>query len=192
MRPMHRRRTSVALLALSVATVLALAAGCSGDGGGSGDGSRESPGQGAAINATSAPLLPTRVDALPEADASTLTALLEQLRGTPVLVNVWASWCGPCRAEAPALAAAAARYGDRVQFLGVDVLDARESAVAFIEEQGWTWPHLFDVTGDVMNDRGMLGPPVTLFFDAEGVLVATWPGEISADVLEARLAELVG
>lgn len=190
MRSMRHRRT---LLTLAAATLLLAAVACTGGGdGGDAGGGIATDAPDAARNATTAPLLPTTIDTLPDADAATLNALLEQLRGTPVLVNVWASWCGPCRDEAPALAAAAARYGDRVQFLGIDVLDARESALAFIREQGWTWPHLFDAAGDVMVDRGMLGPPVTLFFDADGVLVATWPGQIPADVLEARLAELVG
>lgn len=170
-----------------LACIAAIAAAC-----GDGDGAVPAPSADGrpARNAAEAPLLPTTVDALPDADAAGLDELLGQLRGTPVLVNVWASWCGPCRDEAPLLLDAADRYGDRVQFLGVDVLDARPSAAVFIAELGWTWPSVYDAAGDVMDAYGLLGPPVTLFFDADGTLVATWPGAISAAVLEERLAEI--
>src|SRR5438094_202055 len=60
--------------------------------------------------------------ALPQLDPARFRQLLAQLRGKPVVVNIWASWCGPCIAEAPDLAAAAREFQGRVQFLGVDVL----------------------------------------------------------------------
>ena len=97
-------------------------------------GSSESPDDAAATparpaqNAVTAPLLPTHVAELPSFDVQTYQELLTQLRGTPVVVNVWAAWCGPCQAEAPLLLAASGTYGDRVQFLGVDILDSRDGA----------------------------------------------------------------
>src|SRR5881628_2985958 len=66
-----------------------------------------------ATNATVASLLPTTVSGLPSFDFGTFEQLLYQLRGTPVVVNIWASWCGPCRDEAPVLVDGAQRYGDR-------------------------------------------------------------------------------
>ncbi len=119
--------------------------------------------------------------------------LLGQLRGTPVVVNIWGSWCGPCRTEAPHLAAAHATYGDRVQFIGVDILDVRESAREFIEEFGWTYPNVFDpsAAGDIRNQLGYLGQPVTLFYDADGTLVADWEGPLDPRTLEARIRKIL-
>jgi thiol-disulfide isomerase/thioredoxin len=145
----------------------------------------------AAGNATEAPLLPTDAVALPEFDPARFEALMGQLEGTPVLVNVWGSWCAPCREEAPDLAAAHAEYGDRVQFLGLDVLDARESARRFMREFGWTYPSLFDPPGVVRDGLGVLGQPVTLFYGADGELVDRWVGPIPPDELEAMLESLV-
>jgi cytochrome c biogenesis protein CcmG, thiol:disulfide interchange protein DsbE len=74
-----------------------------------------------AENAAVTSLLPTTVSALPSFDFDMFERLLYELRGTPVVVNIWASWCGPCRTETPILVDAAEQYGARVQFLGVDI-----------------------------------------------------------------------
>lgn len=136
-------------------------------------------------------LLPATATALPSFDLATFQALLVELRGRPALVNIWASWCGPCRDEAPHLRAAHEEYGDRVQFLGVDILDARGDARAFIEEFGWTYPSVFDVTGAIRDGLGLVGQPVTLFYDAEGQLVDTWIGPLTLGALRERLESLV-
>lgn len=125
-----------------------------------------------------ASLLPVDAFELPSFDSATYEKLLGQLEGTPVVVNIWASWCGPCRAEAPHLAAAARAYEGRVQFLGVDILDARESAREFMREFGWTYPSVFDETGAIRDRLGIIGQPATLFYDADGELVDTWIGPI--------------
>ena len=145
-----------------------------------------------AVNATTAELLPTDVASLPEVDPASFETLLGQLRGTPVVVNFWASWCGPCRQEAPRLRAAHAEFGTRIQFLGVDLLDSRTSARGFIDETGrWTYPSVFDPNGDVRDGLGLLGQPVTLFYDRAGELVDTWTGPIPRDELDAHLEDLV-
>jgi thiol-disulfide isomerase/thioredoxin len=141
-------------------------------------------------NATEAELLPTDASALPEIDLAGYERLLGQLTGTPVLVNVWGSWCGPCRDEAPDLARAHARYGDRVQFLGVDILDARESARAFMLEFGWSYPSVFDPPAAIRDGLGLLGQPATLFYDETAALVDRWVGPIPAEELERRLDDL--
>ena len=108
-----------------IVVLLAFAlAACAGGSGGEDGPAAPTP----AVNATTADLLPTDAAALPQFDASRFDSLLRELRGTPVLVNVWGSWCGPCRDEASTLAAAHHRYGHDVQFVGVDILDARGSA----------------------------------------------------------------
>lgn len=185
MAPVTLRRSILLLTAL-----LLLAAACGGDGSAGGSPPRRSP-EVAARNAAEAALLPTDAVALPEFDLARYEDLLDQLEGTPVLVNVWGSWCGPCRDEAPDLAAAHEEYGDRVQFIGVDILDARASARQFMREYGWTYPSVFDPTAAIRDGLGLLGQPVTLFYDAAGELVDRWLGPIPADELELRLEHLV-
>ncbi len=107
------------------------------------------------------------------------------------MVNVWGSWCGPCREEAPHLAAAHDRFGARVQFLGVDILDARESARDFMREHGWDYPSLYDPPGAIRDGLGLLGQPVTLFYDAAGELVDRWIGPIPQAELDGRLERLL-
>jgi thiol-disulfide isomerase/thioredoxin len=145
-----------------------------------------------AVNAAEAPLLPTNAAALPSFDYAKVQTLLAQLKGTPVVVNIWASWCDPCRREAPLLASAAKTYGDRVQFLGVDILDTRDSARSKIEAWGITYPSVYDSSGDVRDQLGLLGQPDTLFFDASGTLVSTHPQELDAPTLNSELHELLG
>lgn len=137
-------------------------------------------------------LLPSDPYELPDFDLATYEALLAELEGTPVLVNVWASWCGPCREEAPLLAAAHAEYGDRVQFLGVDILDEREAARRFMREFGWTYPSVFDASGRIRDGLGLLGQPVTLFYDASGELVTTWSGVLNEQILREGLDAIAG
>lgn len=184
MRSMTPRRTLVALAGL-----LFLAAACGERRPVEGSSPARSP-EVVAGNAAEAPLLPTDAAALPEFDLARFEALIDQLEGTPVLVNVWGSWCGPCRDEAPDLAAAHAEYGDRIQFIGVDILDARPSARAFMAEFGWTYPSVFDPPAAIRDGLGLLGQPVTLFYDASGELVDRWLGPIPPDELDARLKQL--
>jgi cytochrome c biogenesis protein CcmG/thiol:disulfide interchange protein DsbE len=140
-----------------------------------------------AINATSAALLPTAADALPSLDGAQFATLLGQLEGTPVVVNFWASWCSPCRAEAPLLRDAHARYGHRVQFVGVDMQDARDGAERFIQEEGLTYPSVFDPTNAIGLGYDLVSPPMTLFYDRGGALVATVPGQLFDTTLQKNL-----
>ena len=153
--------------------------------------SPSSPGTGSALNATQAPLLPTDAQELPDVDPQSYEELLAQLRGTPVLVNVWGAWCPPCRAEAPALGEVSEEYGERVQFLGIDILDDRASARAFMTEFGWRYPSLFDLHGRVRDHLGFIGQPITLIYDADGELVSTTNGEISESRLRSELEKVV-
>jgi cytochrome c biogenesis protein CcmG/thiol:disulfide interchange protein DsbE len=145
-----------------------------------------------ADNATDAPLLPTTADELPTIDPDGFRELLGQLEGTPVLVNFWGSWCPPCREEMPRLVAAHHEWGDRVQFLGVDILDTRSEARAFMEEFGMTFPSVFDPDDAIKTSLGHFGQPVTAFYRADGSLEFAWTGPINADVLEEHLDSIAG
>jgi thiol-disulfide isomerase/thioredoxin len=145
-----------------------------------------------ARNATTAPLLPTDALALPTLSVARFRTLLAQLRGTPVVVNIWASWCGPCEAEAPLFEAALDRYGDRVQFVGVDILDSIDGARAFIREHRIGYPSVFDPQGSIRNDLGHFGQPVTLFYAADGALVRSIDGQIGPDTLDEGIRLSLG
>lgn len=116
--------------------------------------------------------------------------ILLGLRGTPVVVNVWASWCAPCRAEMPLLDRAADEYDGQVVFLGVASKDSREEAGKFLQEVDADYPSVFDPSGDVRQALGLRGFPTTYFFDAEGELVASLTGGVSEPRLAAQLEDL--
>jgi cytochrome c biogenesis protein CcmG/thiol:disulfide interchange protein DsbE len=176
--PAHR--ASLVALAFLLAVV---AAACPGYGGSSAPTSTGS---------TASSLLPATPTALPEFDAAMFQRLLTQLRGTPAVVNVWASWCGPCTREAPELATVSSAYRGRVQFVGVDIEDELSPARAFIERYGWIYPSVFDPTGAIRNSLGLLGQPVTIIYDRSGKKVFTWSGATSAGQIQAELEKLVG
>ncbi|MEX2276041.1 MAG: TlpA disulfide reductase family protein [Actinomycetota bacterium] len=175
------------LRAAALPTIFVLVFACSGGSNGDVPSPALTPTGSPASNATQAALLPTTVDALPEIDATSYVELLAQLKGTPVVVNLWGSWCAPCRQEAPDLKAAAERYGDRVQFIGVDMLDERTSAASFIREAGWSYPSVFDPDGAIRDSLGFLGQPVTIFYDADGQRVDDWQGPIPPEQLRAGI-----
>jgi len=143
-----------------------------------------------ADNATTAPLLPRYADQLPASDPASFRRLMEQLRGTPVLVNFWGSWCPPCHEEMPRLVSAHREFGDRVQFLGIDLADNRPDARAFIEEFGMRFPSLFDVPDAIKTSLGRTGQPITLFYDRSGAVVSSWTGPIPEDELQRNLERI--
>ncbi|HET9185490.1 MAG TPA: TlpA disulfide reductase family protein [Solirubrobacterales bacterium] len=96
---------------------------------------------------------------------------LKALRGYPVVANVWASWCGPCREEFPVLQSLAARYGKRVAFLGVNSQDSDDAAATFLEEAPVPYPSYTDPHKDISDSIGALGFPDTAFYDSRGKLV---------------------
>jgi cytochrome c biogenesis protein CcmG/thiol:disulfide interchange protein DsbE len=133
------------------------------------------------------------ISAVPELELVTPEAIEAMLAGSadPVLLNVWASWCIPCRSEAPLLLAAHERFGDEVTFIGVDVRDNQDDARAFIAEFGLdAFPHLFDNTGAVPAALGGRGVPLTFFFEAGGELSYLHRGVIDERTLAVHLDEL--
>ena len=103
---------------------------------------------------------------------------LAALRG-PLIVNVWASWCGPCRTEAPFLAEAG-RTGSAVPVIGVNFNDpAPDAAVTFAADAGWTYPQLYD-SGQVLRRVQVSGLPVTLFVRSDGTVAGRHTGEFTS------------
>ena len=134
-------------------------------------------------------------DAAPDFELPTLdggTVRLSDFRGTPVVLNLWASYCNPCRAEFPLLRDAdRAADGDYV-VLGVDTEDIRSDAVDFAEDERATWVNAFDPDGVVKEQYGARGLPYTYFIDAEGTVQGLVISELGADDLDTQLAELTG
>jgi cytochrome c biogenesis protein CcmG, thiol:disulfide interchange protein DsbE len=118
---------------------------------------------------------------------------LEDLRGRPVIVNFWASWCGPCVEEFPLLRAASARHqAQGLAVVGIVFNDRSEAAREFLARMGGTWPVAMDPGGAVAARFGIFGPPNTFFIDRDGVIVARQLGQLSPVALERGLARILG
>lgn len=113
----------------------------------------------------------------------------------PVVLNFWASWCGPCAREAPHLAAIAEEYGpDGVSVIGVNVRDTRANATAFEREYGITYPSWDDESAQIASQFGALGPaglPSTVLLDAEHRVASRLFGAVTARQLAPRLDALL-
>jgi cytochrome c biogenesis protein CcmG/thiol:disulfide interchange protein DsbE len=112
---------------------------------------------------------------------------LSAYSGQPVVVNFWASWCGPCYREAPFLETTWREYGGRVKFIGIDVQDPEDKAAAFLDRFNFTFPNGKDPNMRLYIDYGLRGLPETFFIRADGTLSYRHIGEIS----EAQLAEQI-
>lgn len=127
---------------------------------------------------------------LPATDAAEILALLEAST-EPVVINVWASWCIPCRSEAPLLERAHIRFGDQVRFIGVNVADTQAGAQQFIAEFGLSFENRFDNPRAVPAALGGIGVPLTFFFAPGGDLIHYQPGVIDERMLALQIDELL-
>lgn len=117
---------------------------------------------------------------------------LEELRGRPVVLNFWASWCIPCREEAPLLTKLAADYSDRgLMVVGVVYQDTAANAIDFMRRYGQTYPGLLDPTGRTALDYGVLGIPETYFIDATGAVRWRQIGQIVPADLQSSVAKIL-
>jgi peroxiredoxin len=129
--------------------------------------------------------------ALVDARDSTKLIKLSDYRGKAVILNWYASWCGPCKSEIPAFVAAHEKLGDELVVLGVDFLESETAARSILEEFGATYPAVLDSSGAVAEHyRTGLGVPVTFFIDKEGVLRDSRRGEVLEEDLPALLAKV--
>ena len=117
---------------------------------------------------------------------------LSDYLGQPIVINFWASWCPPCREEAPLLERVWRDYrDDGVMFLGVDIQDGEESGMRFLEQYDITYPNGLDKDGRVTIDYGVIGLPVTFFVNREGIIERRWVGALREKRLVAWIDELI-
>ncbi|WP_100501220.1 TlpA family protein disulfide reductase [Geodermatophilus chilensis] len=116
---------------------------------------------------------------------------LDRLTGRPALVNLWATWCGPCREEIPLLHDAHVRHSEQIRFLGVDVQDDPEAARWFLAELGIGYPHAVDADGELLRELGARGLPVTLAVDADGRIVDRVMGQLTSEELQRLIDTLL-
>ena len=114
---------------------------------------------------------------------------LDQYRGKPVVLNFWATWCGPCYEEHPVLVANAQRLGSQVQFVGVVFQDTEDKIMKFLNDRGSAYPTVVDDAGKTAIAYGVGGIPETFFLDDSGRIVAKHSGPLSTDLLLGYLAQ---
>lgn len=179
-RMLARKGSRILLpLAVLVATLAAAGCGSSGDGGGG-----SHPDYAKALAGSPPPLaaLHEQENQLLGGGQKAFEARLAQLRGYPVVVNVWASWCGPCRFEFPTLQKLSARYGKKVAFLGINSEDSRDAAETFLREDPVPYPSYTDPGKGMAESLGVhVGFPDTAFYDQRGKLVYLKQGPYSDD-----------
>jgi cytochrome c biogenesis protein CcmG, thiol:disulfide interchange protein DsbE len=183
-------------IALAIAMAAAsMTAGCGSSSGGSYGG--EHPDYAKALAGAPGPLaaLHRQADRLLPGGQDTYEERVAALGGYPIVVNVWASWCGPCRFEFPHFQQAAAAYGKRVAFLGIDSDDSDDAARTFLEEAPVPYPSYTDPDKDIAESIGAsVGFPDTAFYDRHGKLTYLKRGpyddeaELRADIERYALA----
>lgn len=114
----------------------------------------------------------------------------EQLKGRPLVINFWASWCGPCKMEHPVLEWGAREFGQQAQFLGIVFEDTEDNARRFLSQMGASFPQLIDVNSSVAVGYGVAGVPETYFIDARGIIQGKHVGPIDPQSLAERIREL--
>ncbi|HEY8820303.1 MAG TPA: TlpA disulfide reductase family protein [Dehalococcoidia bacterium] len=115
---------------------------------------------------------------------------LSDLRGKTVLINFWATWCGPCRKEFPELVKLVQQQGDRgLVVLAVDVSESRDDVARFAQEFGATFPIVLDSDSSVVQSYRLIGLPTSLFVDRDGILRAQQLGPLSEASLTAKLGQ---
>ena len=115
------------------------------------------------------------------------TVTLAELQGRPVMLNFWATWCGPCRLEMPDIVAAGEEHGDLV-VVAINVREELETVIPFVQEFGMSMPVAMDTEGALQQRYSVNGMPTSVFIDRDGNVAGIWTGLITKERLEQMLA----
>ncbi len=165
---MSRRHLSYAIVAIAVVAAIG------------GDAQALLGGGGTDAQGKPAPPLPGEVLVPPK-------VTIDSLRGRPAAINFWASWCLPCRQEAPGLARLSRKLRGRASLVGVDWEDEHDAALAFIDEYGWTFPIVRASGGGLAGSYGVVGLPATIILNPGGRISEVLQGPQTADDVERAL-----
>lgn len=179
---------AVALAVTAAAVLLAAAAGC-----GAGQAARPAP-RSTWFGACPAPTGPAVAGSLAKVSlpcfAGGGSVALDRGYGKPTVINLWASWCQPCRQELPEIQSYAAKAAGKVEVLTVDVRDTRTSGESFAQDAGVRLPTLYDAKGALLRGVGRTALPVTLLLDGSGRLVYTYNAQaLTATTLDALVTQ---
>lgn len=174
-RPAPRARTKLVTLAALVALVVYTVT---------------RPSTAGVFEPSGAPIALPAAGALTELSADAFEGVLVGLHGKPVIVNIWASWCSPCRTETPLLERTWKAHKNDVVILGVGSKDVPSNLVAFMNEFGVSYPNVFDSSGEIRARLGLRGFPTTYVFGADGRLRTTIVGGLTEQRLAAVLEDL--
>jgi thiol-disulfide isomerase/thioredoxin len=182
-----------ALAGLALALVTGLVAGCSGTGGKAG-GSASPAAASTWFAGCPAPGGAAASGALPKVSLPCFTGggsvALDRGYGKPTVINLWASWCGPCRQELPQIQSYADKAAGRIVVLTVDVMDTRQAGQSFAQDAGARLPTLYDAKGALLRGVGRSALPVTLLLDATGRLVYTYNAQaLTVTTLDALVTQ---
>lgn len=123
---------------------------------------------------------------------SSSTIRLTSLKGKPIMLNFWASWCDPCKREAPLLQATWRRVQSQgIIFLGIDFQDAQSDGLNFLRTYGITYPSVVDGTGATAINYGVSGVPETFFLNRQGIIVSKVVGQLTEQTLQSNLQALL-
>lgn len=175
---MNTRRIALATLVAGLLAASALA-GCAGGGGGNPD-SRLTLQQATEPLTGAPPQLAevrTQANQLLDGGKGAFDQRIESLKGMPIVVNDWASWCGPCRFEFPFLQSQASKHAKDIAFLGVDSDDSSGSAKTFLGELPLPYPSYSDPDKSIRQELNGIGYPATVFYDRGGNVVYTHQGQ---------------
>ena len=120
--------------------------------------------------------------------------LREYLGKKPIIINCWATWCPPCKAEMPDFQRAYDSYGDEIEFFFVNVSwskDSREDAESFLKENGYEFPIYFDVDGELTEEYNIQGIPYTIIINKDGNLLYNAAGMMTEDQISAWIDKLL-
>ncbi|MSQ33166.1 MAG: TlpA family protein disulfide reductase [Dehalococcoidia bacterium] len=171
-------------ISLVIAVMALVAVACGGGGGPAPAGAERSTSGPPRVGQLAPDFTLERVDGGPLA--------LRELRGQVVLVNFWASWCGPCKVEMPLIQQVYDQYRARgFQVVGVDFGEPREDAVDFVQQGGFSWPFVLDGNQGVAKRYNVLGLPASFFLDRQGVIRQIHVGPfVTREQLEEKVAAL--